>query len=301
MRCTMMATILGACPLALAGPLEVGLIPDDADWVVHVDMERVAHSKLMGSLPCALEMNDAMEHIHEVGINPDEDVYSLTVYGWDKLENEHGVLIMDGSEKLSTALWDMAKKHELTIEDEQGRTYFTAQEDDEPLVFRLTEHGDGTRVVVAHNRDEVDAAAARHGGHAKVIGDGPSEGSLVFVSALNIGELLPENHSEPHSTLVKAAEGLLIELSEHDDRIAGRMQMAIADTERTRDIAQMLQGVLAFGRMAMRDNEDLKPLAELASNVLISEENSQIKVAFDVPIDLVCSVLEEHCKGDDDE
>lgn len=281
--------------LCAAGPLEWRLVPRDAAWVAHVDVERIASSKLMSSLPDGLEMDEDFGELREFGVDPRADVYSLTAYGWGSIEDERVVIVVEGSENLSAALARLAEREaeKVTRTEADGHVYYEVAEGHERHSIGVFDRDGGVRLIVAGSREGIDEAASRRSAErAPVVGDGPDDGSLVFASALDLDEVMPKvGGHNGHAQLVRATEGMTLDIGELDGRVHGRLVAAISDSQTAQDAAQLMQGVLAMGRMAMRDDEEMRPIVELASNVRIAAVESKLQITIDSPVDLVVEVL----------
>ncbi len=85
-RPTMLALAMGWASIVCAEPLEDKQVPDDAKWLVHIDVDaaktgRVAES--LGTLWTELPGGtDYLEYAEElVGLNPAEDLHGITIFG----------------------------------------------------------------------------------------------------------------------------------------------------------------------------------------------------------------------------
>lgn len=291
----------------LAGPLDWKVVPADAEWVIHVDVERIVKSTLLEAVSGAIDLDGKMEEMQQLGMDLREDVYSVTAYGWGKVESHDLVVVVDGSGRIAEAISKLAEHEgDIQVTEANGRTYYDAGAKGEDHVFAVMSEADGsTRVIASTTREAVDKAAERRSrDRAPVVGDGPVGGSLVFISAMDLKKMVPHNGNDPHAKLVEQSEQFQFEVSERGENIAVRMNVSIIDSERTQDVVDLMQGLLAFGRMAFRDNEEMRPIADMASHVQISSQNSQVQITLDAPADQIAKLLEhlddhDHHQDDD--
>lgn len=307
MKCAgmlMPAAVLGTSVAALAGPLDSDLVPASAKWVLHVDVEAVAHSTIGKMLHQGLDLEEAFAEMKEMGIDPLEDVYSVTAYGWGEINEHNMVLVVLASESINDVI--QAKAHEAGIEGEVDGdwTFYSGAEHGEEHAIGVHADDDDVRIFIAANRQGVEKAARGRDGddRAEVIGRGPRRGAMIFAAARDLAGVVPEWGGQmPHSQLVSSTDAILIEIGERDDKIRGRLHATCADTQTSEDVVELLQGTLALGRMMARDNEDLAPLAQLASALTIESEQSVVKIEIELPTEMLMSAMESMGECEDEE
>ena len=296
MKCAgMLTAVLGTSVAALAGPLDGDLIPASAQWVLHVDVEAVADSSIGKMLHHGLDLEEEFEEMREFGIDPMSDVYSVTAYGWGEIEEHNMVLVVHASDSVEKVLDRKAAEAGIEGHADGDWTFYSADEHGQDHAIGVHADDDDIRIFIAADREGVlKAAKGRDGGdRAEVIGRGPRRGAMIFAAARDLAGVVPDwGDHMPHSQLVSSTESILIEFGERDETIRCRMHATCADTQTSEDAVQLLQGLMALGRMMAREKEELAPFAKLADGISIEADQSVVKIDIEVPSEMLMMLME---------
>lgn len=287
------AAILGTS-VAFAGPLDDDLIPSSAQWVVHLDMESVADSTIGKILQTGIALEDEFKEMRELGIDPLEDLYSVTGYGWGQIEEHNMVLVIHAAESVQRVLDSKAREAGIEAHVEGDWTFYEAPEHGQDHAVGVHQGDDDIRIFIAADRIDVETASRGRDGddRAPVLGKGPRRGAMVFAAARDLDEVVPDWGEMIHSQLVNSAEGLLLEVGEHDGMMRGRIHAACDSTETSEDIVEILRGSLAVVRVVARDNEDMRPLLALADGVRIDSSASVVEIDIEMSTESVMMLME---------
>jgi hypothetical protein len=101
----------------------------------------------------------------------------------------------------------------------------------------------------------------------------------VFV-ACGGGDLLG---MEPASEILRLSDGVTVDLGEAGDQAYGEAMVSAASPESAANIADVMEGMLALGRLIATEEPEARPLADLADAVNISFHDRKItvRVTFD--------------------
>jgi hypothetical protein len=260
--------LVSTASLSLAGPLERGWVPPEAKWVVHVDLDAVRGSTLFAFVSAHrkdLELDGLDEFKEKTGIDPLEDLKGVTVFG-SKSAPQECVAIVTATRAVDGAIAKLVdEQHALERTSEGELTLYTWKEggaerygfvrpglkSDERIVLASA---DKPRLLEAIRRlDRTGPPAPPEEGG--VIAAPPHAGSMLFVSATSVGGLTPA-----HSVMLDKMEGVRIDIGETTEHMYGEVTVTMRSTEDASNTLQMLQGAIAFGRMAAQNEPELKDL-----------------------------------------
>lgn len=297
------AAVLGTSAAAFGGPLDSDLVPSSAQWVLHVDVESVAESTVGKMLHHGLDLEDVFNEMEELDLDPFEDVYSVTAYGWGEIDEHNMVLIVHASGVVEHILG--AKAHEAGIEGhvDGDWTFYSAEEHGQDHAIGVHSDDGDVRVYIAADREGLMRASRGRddGDRAAVIGKGPRRGSMIFAAARDLGGVVPDWGDQMHSQLVNSAESILLEIGERDDTIRARLHATCTNTETSEDAVELLRGTLALGRMMAREHPEMAPLAELAEAMEIEADGSVVKIDVEMPTEMLMMLMEWTGECEDEE
>jgi hypothetical protein len=293
-----------------AGPLKRDWVAADATWLIHVDVEQVNDTNLgrfllAHSEDFDIELDDIQE---ETGLDPRKDILNITAYG-DTDPDDNVIVVATMTDRIDEVL-EMARHdehyfkvvvdiytvHAWSDGDETIYAYITeGSRDDERTVVVAGETSlvrKGIRVV----EDEADSIADDK--DAKLTGK-PGPGSLIFVAASGLPWL--EDDDEPASAILKQSDHVMLNLAENDDTASIKVNVHAKTSENATSIAEMLTGLVAFGRMMAQSDPELAPLLELAKGIRISDEGRHVSVTVEAPSAMLIHSLHEIADDDEDD
>jgi hypothetical protein len=287
-----------ACVLpAAAGPLPASYIPPDAQWVVHVDIEKGLRSSI-GSYVTAHPGEFAFDGVEAIrattGINPLADIKDVTVFG-SGCDPEQGVALVHTTGAVDAFL-DAARKKESTFAPVTHGAY-TLDSWTEAGSTRfgfVRSLGENERLIlVAQDADRLAAAIARTERPAAVAGENallahpPKGSSVVFVAARGLGSMA----SNPKTMMLQQAEALVLDLGEEEGFLYADLSVTTHSPQDAQDLLAAINGCVALARIGARRDPELAGLLAATSGLSLSTSEAtvrgQIRVESTKAIDML--------------
>ncbi len=305
-RIITVAAALGvATATATAGSLDRDAVSADATWVVHVDMERLAESTVGRFLrehgdDLDIDLDDLDAVCDQLDLDPWRDVMSVTVYGAQK-QSEDGVMVLETSDRIHEALRRLGQLEGVEHESVEFAGFaverFAFDGEEHYVHVRTNRRSERSVVVLADaSRRLVDACRVISGerrslsrGVSPLSRAKPRRGSFVFVAASDAGMF---DGIEEASEIVRLTDAVMIDIGETGDDLYAAAMVSADSGEDARDIVQVLQGMLALGRLAVGEDPDLAPLRDVIRGVEIGAEDRQITLGIQLPAKQLIEALE---------
>lgn len=300
-----LAAAAAAVPAATAGPLKKDWVAADAQWLIHVDVEGLVNSTIGRFLldhadRFDIDLDELEEFKTETGFDPLTDLKSATLYGSGGEPGEDGVLVAVTSDRVDAALERLLDNDEVPIRKREmnGRVVYLIGGGDDRHYLTVEKTGRDRRIVVLGDRRRMLADALKviagdapslSMGKTRIPRDDPQNGSLIFVS---IGDIEALGHSNPASEIIRMSDGLTADVGERDDALVARASVSAESPEIANDIAQVIQGMVALGRLMAAQNPDLGPVGELADSLSVRAKDARITLKITCETDKVIALLE---------
>ncbi|HWB19677.1 MAG TPA: hypothetical protein VG711_05200 [Phycisphaerales bacterium] len=293
-----------------AGPLKKGHVAPDSTWVVHVDVEAGLKSQLgqwvqAHEKELDLDLDDIDELKQQVGIDLRKDLKDFTAYGIGNPHEDHDAVIVatttSAIDDAITALKGQMVDAFSTV-NAGGYSLESVKNDDEELFYYIKPgtQTDERIVVLGHDMERVVKGVALVEGRAAkaeqsaALSKSPRAGSVLFVSATGLPWFDDEDGDEDaHAKIVQRSKGLVIDCGENSGQVFMEGTMLTATPEDAQDMKAMADGLLALGRMAMREDEDMKSLMDIARTVKIDVQGNGVRVVFEKPTSEITNLLEQ--------
>ncbi|MEE8155673.1 MAG: hypothetical protein V3T53_12035 [Phycisphaerales bacterium] len=317
--------------VAWAGIFNPDNVSVEARWVVHLDVEALTSSEFGACLIKGLqsqEENPLTQMEAEIGINPLEDIYSLTAYGTGEPPAK-GISVEVTGEDVSVGavarpggnavvLAVMSDAIDALIQqlaaDEQryekiSRAGYTihswADEDSDArwYLYQQPIENESRRLVLASdNSDALFEGIRVLAGDAPSLADVnrddrqlPQPGSMLFASVDDIGDLAGH---EAASELLKRTKRLAVDLVEHEGTVILNISAQTDSPEAATTITQIIQGALAVATLAVDPNDDeAAAVKALVQNLNFTTEGRRMSLEFQQPAEVLCQLLEAAGEG----
>jgi hypothetical protein len=312
-RLAMAALILAAsCAPALAGPFKKNQVPDSAGWVAHVDVQAFLASQV-GKF--ALEearkqeaFNAGLGWLQQAfGFNPLMDLKGVTLYG-QRLGDDVGVVILDALVSQEKVLPPI-QANETYKSTEYGK-HTLHQWSDPPKPVRDKDSGeitsyvpgkkqvgcfyDDNTVVIGSNVNAVqkalDTMDGKGGNLAKKPMAGLAEspkGTFIVAAAGGI-ELPGKDTGKPEAMILRQIVSAALQAGETDGKLFVDLAGTIKTAERAAKVAQIIQGIVAFGQVMMEERPDIPALGE---KVDVTADGTTVRVKAVAPSDSVAKLV----------
>jgi hypothetical protein len=266
-----LATILLTPVWAVAGPFDPVLVPESADWVVHLDMETARKSSL-GSfvqsrieLAAEAELRRVSEHFR---IDPFNDVHSITIFGDASDESRTGAIAMTSAaaDDLANALQKEGMS-DLTINRVSENTFLKWRDGQATWRAAVVPIDPERRALVfAHSTEVLETSlrlVATRKSDRPITSSwkvSPNEGSILFCI---VREMPRASSGMPEAQILRSATALHFDLGESPE--ADSFVNLSIESDRPQDamaIRELCGGLLALGRISSRGNAALQSKVE---------------------------------------
>ncbi|MBL8746066.1 MAG: hypothetical protein JNK58_06890 [Phycisphaerae bacterium] len=308
---TTLAFMVACSGSALAGPLLPERVLPDATWVLHVDIESMVNSTfgravLDGSMGAEIRAEITEEAMQEMGIDPLRDLRGLTIFGHTEEETEAVILISatNAIDAPLAKLPDIVPNYSAIREGD--RVVHSWRDDDETVYAYAAPGRDaGERLVLfSGNVDELRRGILRlEMGGADLApalkGRAPTPGSFVFFSADQIPGLADGNDM---SALLRFARGIVFDAGEQGNELHADARVTTSGQEDANTMLQVVQGMMALGRIAASSEPDIQPLLKIADGCRASTDGADLLVTLRLDLATITQAIremDEHERADD--
>ncbi len=297
---TRMLTVAVAC-LALTMPaaptsadeLNRGWVAPDAEWVLHIDIERVLTSQIGESLRADADLQEARKEVlREVNFDMLEDMHGLTAYGRREW-GERGVLIATTT-AAADHLLEAVRAEALDYQSFEAGVYtiHSFDAEDGRVYAYLGRRGEGRVLVMSDDGDIVVETLGVMRDRERAYGgvDVP-EGTLLIANATEF-ERLPD--FDPTSQILREAERVSLLVREDPrDSLITQLTVGAESQQQAEDIADVVNGLLALGRLIAREEADLAFLVELAEGIKVEADGALLTLSITLTPEMADEIFRE--------
>jgi hypothetical protein len=270
-----------------AGPVPVSVIPDGARWIAHLDVQKFVATKLFDYLEKdgRLEIRDR-DLTHRLKIDPFKDITGLTVFGLGPGDKQAVFAVAGRFDKARLlTLLDLVDEEHQEVPYGGFTIYVTTNGHDVP-------HGYGAFVndgliVYAENRTAIERVLDAAAGKAKDFSSSSLYGAFknlpagAFLSGVT-EDLTGLDRDIRKSKIAEAAKGLLFTAQEKGDNFQVRLQVTTDSPESAKNMADIVQGFIALGRMSQGEGRRGIP-ASLTSGLQVKTDGNVVRLELDMP------------------
>jgi hypothetical protein len=311
-----------AAPVAPAGSLQKSRVAADAQWLAHIDVEGLISSDIAQFV--INQAHDADAHFdvdldelngikEQLGIDPFKDIKDVTVYGNGNPETEPTfIAIFSTTAAVDNFLESLKaqgpgyKQFEAggltvqSIDDEHGGTLFfhvqggPTSEDRTIVVSK-----DAERLVRGVNLVQgkgANLAAAPN----PALTHSPQPGSFMFAAAQGL-PWMQGDEDDPSSALVRDAESLVFDAGAMGDETFMSMALTSKKAEDATNVADMVRGLLAMGKMAAGSEPELAPFKATINAVRITSEGDRVAINMRQKTSELIEALKSAAAADEDD
>jgi len=278
LACLAGALFAGGLGRALAGPLKLDYLPAETRWAVHWDVERFLQSRIGKTvLEAQLErrLDEGRRKLREkLGLDLDwRKIRSFTLYGCDYQapERAQGVLLVDADWDLEAAFQKAIQSGKCDAVLSLGNGLYSIHKD----IFVAA--ASGKPAVLGGDREKVEAAR---------------RAILNRKDPLSEDSMLARMLREPSGGFLTFAARRFAE--EAPDRAVLTVSLRAKSPEVSRQVEQVVRGLLALATLKQDENPDLK---ELVDNAKIVRSKETVKIRIAPPLDRILEKLREAVKN----
>ncbi len=270
---------LAAAVPAWPGTIPASLVPEGARWIAHLDMEKFVATDLYGYLEKDGKLQIKSRDLDRwLKMDLAKDIKGVTVFGLGTGDDQIVIAVSGKFDKAGIlALVALDKEHQETpygsyILYSSGSDEYGAFVNDDLLVF-------------SEGRAAIEKVLDAAGGKAKSFAGTKLAASLkevpagaflsgVFEDLSGLGKEINQ------SKLVERASGLFFMAQEKQSRLQLRLQMTADSPENAKNIADLVQGVMALGRMSGGEG-DRAGIATLVDGMQVKLDGKTVRLEFD--------------------
>ena len=283
-KATLVAAVLIVLALFLAvpawpGTIPASLVPEGARWIAHLDMEKFVATDLYGYLEKDGKFQIKSGDLNRwVKIDVPRDIKGVTVFGLGPGDDEIVFAVAGKFDK--TQLLSLIKLDEDHKEAPYGAYALHSMGDDGFGAF-LTDD----LLVFSEGRAAIEKVLDAAGGKAKSFAGTKLAASLrevpagAFLSGF-VEDLSGLGKEINQSKLIEKASGLFFLAQEKQSRLQFRLQMNADTPENAKNIADLVQGVMALGRMSGGEG-DMAGIATLVDGIQVKLDGKTVRLEFD--------------------
>lgn len=291
--------VAGLVPFARADRFDPARVAAGARWVAHVDVEALAASELHAALAedGELRLEDEVEELKELGLEPLKDLRSVTVYSVDP-RSEHAVVLLVGNANVDGALERLKGREGYREERVEGQPVHVWGGDGGAWYAAvLRREGSQDRLVVqSDDRASLVLACGVLEGRAEHLAVGedpaattgavlrarPEEGSILFAAATTRLAELPG--LELASNVVKLADDVVFDLGEARGELFARLRVDARTEKEARQVQQVLQGAAALlALVGGEDPEVGRVVQDLSGALRFTTAGAEVHAEFRMP------------------
>ncbi len=266
---------------AQGSPLKPELVPGQATWFVHLDVEKLLASQvgaqLLDAIKAEPKFSAQLDMIQNaVGVDLRKDIKGLSLFGPDA-HKDHGVMVFSGlpnTDKLLTTI-----KANPTHEEQAGDGLTMHKWNDKGHdnfgtilpggVCIISGYAEAARVTaqVMHSGQGGLTAASTLGGLAKSGGDGMLRAAVDGSAGLPGGQ--------PQAAVLKKVISAELQLNERDAKVSAELTLATDAPASAVQIADVVRGLIAYGQLAEDAAPQWKQLAQAAT---VTQSGAQVKL-----------------------
>ncbi len=296
--CLTLSLALSAAPLG-AVELERAHVAADARWVGHFDVQAFQQTTLWQRMSqqeeIALELASGLEEVRqELGLDPLRDVLSVTVYGHG--DEEDGIVLLETTGAVDHAIERFSQEPDYRHLSHRGLDVHSWS--DEGFVH-VVSRADGRRLVlIAPDPDKLVEGVRVVEGQSPSLAANPAPrvtarpmaGSFAFLAAADgipgLGEI------DPASQVASLATGLVLDVGESAGELFARAAVRTADVQGALDLADVFDGLVALGRLALSSQELPPEVPAVLRALHVEARGNEVWVEFRYGVDRLLELLE---------
>ncbi len=287
----LVAALFLAVP-AYPGTIPSSIVPEGARWVAHLDMEKFVATKLYGLLEKDGKFQIKSRDLDRwLKIDVPRDITGVTVFGFGKGTKGDAVVAVTG--KIDRAgLMALIAKDEEHKEIAHGAYTIYSTGDDEYGAFV-----NDNLVVLSESREAIQSVLDTAAGKTQNFAKSALSASLkevpagAFLSGV-IPDLSGLSRMNSPSKVLEQASGLFFLAQEKQDTLLLRLQVTAVSPESAKNMADIVQGLIAMGRMG-GNGGDMAKVASLLDGLQVKLEGKVLRLEFERPSQEIADLISQ--------
>jgi hypothetical protein len=280
---------------AFPGTIPSSIVPEGARWVVHLDMEKFVATKLYELLEKEGTFQIKSRDINRwLKIDVPKDIIGVTVFGFGKGTKGDAVVAVSGKFNRADLLAWLARDEDHK-EIAHGAYTIYSTGDDEYGAFV-----NDNLIVLSESQEDIQSVLDTAAGKTQNFAKSALSASLkdipagAFLSGVvpDLSGLGKEIHQ---SKVLEQASGLFFLAQEKQDTLLVRLQMTAVSPESAKNMADIVQGLIAMGRMGGNEG-DMAKVASLIDSLQVKLDGKVLRLEFERPSQDIAYLL-SHGRG----
>jgi len=285
--------VIFASTLASAAPLERSFIPATAAVSAHFDVEAFGASQVGKTIienKQAFKL-DGLDGLSAFGIEPFRDFKGVTIF-LASPESEQPVVVVHATPAID-GLWNHLKTephakplstdgYELLSWDDKGeRKYGVVRKgagDSDRIAF-ISDAWEPLVEALKVADGKLPSQKAPEGGPAA-----PAKGSFVFVDVRELPDSVRDSKDDGAKALFGGMRSGTLDAGESGDSVFAVAGVNLASPQAATDMQEVVQGLAAFGRMALGSQHKLQGVQEALNGLKIKADASRLNLAVQWPV-----------------
>lgn len=267
---------------AWPGTIPGSIVPEGARWIAHLDMEKFVATKLYEFLNKDGKFDIKSRDLGRwFKIDVPKDITGVTVFGFEPGGKGQIVFAVAGKFDKPGLLAFIAldKDHQ---ETPYGSYTLISTGSDEYGAF-ITDN----LIVFSEDRAAIEKVLDTAGGKAKTFAATPLSAALKDVpSSAFLSGVLPDlsklSGMNSQSKILEKASGLFLLAQEKQDALQIRLQVTADSPENAKNMLDLVQGIIAMGRLAGNEG-DMAKAAALLDGLQVKLDGKVLKLEFERP------------------
>lgn len=285
---TLAAIALFLAVPAFPGTIPSSIVPETASWVVHLDMEKFVATGLYGYLEKDGKFQIKSRDLDRWFKMDIKDVKSVAVFGLGPGDEQIVFAVAGKFDKAGIiAMVEADKDHQKTA---YGAYTLYSSGSDEYGAFI-----NDNLLVFSEGRAVIEKVLDTAGGKAKNFAATPLNASLKEVPAgAFLSGVLPDlsglGKEFGQSKVLDKASGLFFLAQEKTDKLLVRLQVTAESPESAKNMADVVQGLIAMGRLGGNEG-DMAKIASLLDGLQVKLEGKVLRLDFERPSKEIADLL----------
>jgi hypothetical protein len=283
--------LLWAVP-AFPGTIPSSVVPEGARWVAHLDMEKLVATKFYGLLDKGGKFQIKSRDLDRwLKIDIPRDITGVTVFGFGKGTKGDAVVAVSGKFDRAGLLALLAKDEDHK-EIAYGAYTIYSSGDDEYGAF-VTDN----LIVLSESQEDIQSVLDTAAGKTQNFAKSALSAALkeipagAFLSGV-VPDLSGLGRELNQSKVLEQASGLFFMAQEKQDSLLVRLQVTAVSPETAKNMADVVQGLIAMGRMSGKEGNMAK-LASLIDNLQVKVEGKVLRLEFERPSQEIADLLSQ--------
>jgi hypothetical protein len=289
-----LAATLTTATAVTAAPLDKTIVPADADWVAHIDMEAAMASsiyRIMRDQPdFRADVDEAVAEVKAMfGVDPLKELKDITVFGMGSEEDDI-VAVMSTTDALDGVVAQLegmiaSEGGELKTIDADGKTIITLEDGDEVNYACIIRGAmPGTRSVyfapdldrlLAGMKVKEEKAPSLMGSDNPLASETPGGGAIFWAA---VGDISSLPDADEAAMFTQYARQISIEVGESMNQAYVAATTRTATLEDADNVMAVMNGLLAMGKIAATQDPEMKELVGLLDGLRMEQQGTKVSL-----------------------